>query len=264
MKKPAKKEARQGQCAHNRSVAQEQVKVSILTQNKGLQALAGLWPSRWLTQDCLLCGGASDQDLLCPTCASSLPELPKPGCPRCALPTPMGETCGHCLAKPPHYDAARATYRYDFPLDKLVQSFKYGHRLSLSKFLGKQLAALTQDQTADLIIPLPLHPKRLRERGFNQALELARPLSKALRIPIDATSCSRTRNTPAQANLAWREREKNIRGAFHCSTDFSGKQLILIDDVMTTGASLNECARTLKLHGASSVTVLVLARALPK
>ena len=238
--------------------------MSILPQNKGLQALTRLWPSRWLTQDCLLCGGSSDQDLLCPACAGSLPELPKPGCPRCALPTPMGETCGRCLAKPPHFDAALALFNYDFPLDKLVQSYKYAHRLSLGSYLGKQLAAACNKLVADLIIPLPLHPERLRERGFNQALELARPLSKALHIPIDATSCTRTRNTPAQANLAWREREKNIRGAFHCSADFGGKQLLLIDDVMTTGASLNECARTLKLHGANSVTVLVLARALPK
>ena len=238
--------------------------MSILPQNKGLQAFAGLCTSRWLTQDCLLCGSASDQDLLCSACVGSLPELTKPGCPRCALPTPMGEACGHCLVKPPHYDTTLAAYRYDFPLDKLVQYFKYGHRLALGDFFGKQLAALAQDLTADLIIPLPLHPERLRERGFNQALELARPLSKALRIAIDATSCSRTRNTPAQANLAWREREKNIRGAFHCSADFSGKRLLLIDDVMTTGASLNECARAVKLHGASSVTLLVLARALPK
>jgi ComF family protein len=104
----------------------------------------------------------------------------------------------------------------------------------------------------------------LRERGFNQALELARPAGKALNLAIDSTSCSRTRNTPAQANLAWRERTKNIRGAFHCAADFTGKRIILVDDVMTTGASLDECARTLKLHGASEVILLVLARALPK
>ena len=239
-------------------------KVSILPQNKGWQAHGGLWPSHWLAQDCLLCGSVSDDSLLCAACANNLPKLPKPGCPRCALPTPIGEICGRCLAKSPYYDTTIAAYHYDFPLDKLVQSFKYGHRLSLGNFFGKQLAALAQGLTADLIIPLPLHHERLRERGFNQALELARPISKALDIPIDATSFGRTRNTPAQANLAWREREKNIRGAFHCSADFSGKRLLLIDDVMTTGASLNECARTLKLHGASSVTLLAVARTLPE
>ena len=238
--------------------------MSILPQNKGLKAGAGLWTSLWLTQDCLLCGAPSDGELLCSACAASLPKLPKPGCPQCALPTPIGEICGRCLAKPPHYDATLAAYSYDFPLDKLVQSFKYGHRLPLGKHFGQQLATLSEHLTADLILPLPLHPGRLRERGFNQALELARPIGKALRIPIDTTSCSRTRNTPAQAKLAWREREDNIRGAFHCSADFTGKRLLLIDDVMTTGASLNECARTMKLHGASSVTLLVVARALPK
>ena len=238
--------------------------MSILPQNKGLKAGAGLWPSHWLTQDCLLCGDTSDEDLLCSACSASLPRLPKPGCPQCALPTPIGEICGRCLAKPPHYDATLAAYYYDFPLDKLVQSFKYGHRLSLAKFFGQQLATLSESLTADFILPLPLHPDRLRQRGFNQALELARPISKVLKTPIDETSCSRTRNTPAQANLAWREREKNIRGAFHCAADFTGKRLLLVDDVMTTGASLDECARTLKLHGAINVSVLVVARALPK
>jgi ComF family protein len=220
--------------------------------------------NRWLTQDCLLCSAASSTELLCTACAADLPRLPAPGCPRCALPTPNGEICGRCLSHAPHYDATRAAYRYDFPLDKLVQSFKYGHRLALSGYFGQQLAALPQPLEADLIIPLPLHAVRLRERGFNQALELARQVSLEWKIPIDKKSCQRTRNTPSQANLPWREREKNIHGAFHCSADFSGQRIILVDDVMTTGASLNECARTLKLHGAANITLLVVARALPK
>jgi len=217
-----------------------------------------------LAQDCLLCAAASDHEILCAACADDLPQLPKPYCPRCALPTPGGEICGRCLAKPPYYDATLAAYNYDFPLDKLVQSFKYGHRLALGTYFGRQLAALAENIKADLIIPLPLHALRLRERGFNQALELARPVGQALHLPIDSSSCRRTRNTPAQAKLAWRERGKNIRGAFHCATDFTGQGIILLDDVMTTGASLDECARTLKLHGAAEVTVLVVARALPR
>ncbi len=217
-----------------------------------------------LAQDCLLCAGVSTGSILCDACAADLPQLQKTCCPRCALPTPNGETCGRCLAKTPHYDATRAAYRYDFPLDKLVQSFKYGHRLALGDYFGRQLAALAGGILADVIIPLPLHPERLSERGFNQALELARPVSKTLKLPIDASSCRRTRNTPSQADLPWKERVKNIRGAFHCSTDFTGKRIILIDDVMTTGASLDECARTLKLHDASEITLLVVARALPK
>lgn len=217
-----------------------------------------------LTQDCLLCTAASEDNIVCRSCASDLPQLQNPCCPRCALPTPNGEICGRCLTKPPHYEATLAAYRYDFPLDKLVQSFKYGHRLALGAYFGQQLAALTANLVADVIIPLPLHPQRLRERGFNQALELARPVGTVLKLPIDAAHCSRTRNTPAQANLPWRERVKNIRGAFFCSADFTGKRIILVDDVMTSGASLDECARILKLHGAAQITLLVAARAMPK
>ena len=238
--------------------------MSILPQNKGLKAEAMASLGRLLAQDCLLCAAASDNEILCTACAADLPHLQKPHCPRCALPTPIGEICGRCLAKPPHYDATLAAYSYDFPLDKLVQSFKYGHRLALGAYFGRQLAVLAEKTAADLIIPLPLHPLRLRQRGFNQALELARPVGQALKLPIDSSSCRRIRNTQAQATLAWRERTKNIRGAFHCAADLSGQRIILLDDVMTTGASLDECARTLKLHGATAVTVLVVARALPK
>ena len=234
--------------------------MSILTQSaKFIRRTVG----QLLEQDCLLCGTASGETLLCPACSADLPRLPALHCPCCALPTPHGERCGRCLSKPPHYDATIATYSYDFPLDKLVQSFKYAHRLALGTWLGKQLAASAADCTADLIVPLPLHPLRLQERGFNQALELARPIHAAHGWPIDALGCARIRYTLAQAELPWRERVKNIRGAFHCTVDLSGKHVALVDDVMTTGASLNECARTLKLHGAAKVTLLVVARALP-
>ncbi|WP_301101042.1 ComF family protein [Propionivibrio sp.] len=236
----------------------------ILTQFLGLTSGPLRRIGQLLAQDCLLCAATSGDAILCRACTANLPCLQTPNCPRCALPTTQGELCGRCLAKAPYFDATLAAFRYDFPLDKLVQSFKYGHRLALGAYFGRQLAALAGTLLADLIIPLPLHPERLRQRGFNQALELARPVSTRCRLPIDTASCSRTRNTPAQADLAWREREKNMRNAFHCAVDFTGKRIILVDDVMTTGASLNECARTLKLHGAAQVSVLVLARALPR
>lgn len=234
--------------------------MSILTQSVRLVRRSC---ERLLAQDCLLCGASSGSLLLCPACEEDLPRLSAARCPRCALPTPHGEVCGRCLAKPPHYDVTGAVFCYGFPVDKLIQSFKYGHRLALASWFGRHLAALTEAGAADLIIPLPLHPVRLRERGFNQALELARPVGRTWRIPIDARSCSRIRHTPAQAELPWRERAKNVRGAFHCSSDFTGKRLLLIDDVMTTGASLDELARTVKLHGAAHVALLVLARTLP-
>ncbi|MBE2260253.1 MAG: ComF family protein [Candidatus Accumulibacter sp.] len=219
--------------------------------------------ARLLAQDCLLCGATSGARLLCAACEADLPRLPEARCRLCALPTASGETCGRCLSRPPPYDLTLAAFRYDFPLDKLVQSFKYGHRLALGRYFGEQLAALTTNDAADLIIPVPLHPLRLRERGFNQALELARPVSRAWRIPIDLRSCRRIRHTSVQAELPWRERAKNVRGAFHCAADFSGQRLLLVDDVMTTGASLDELARTVKRQGAAHVALLVLARALP-
>lgn len=235
--------------------------MSILTQSA---ALVRRSCARLLAQDCLLCGAESGDNLLCPACENDLPRLATARCPRCALPTPGGEVCGRCLARLPHYDATLAVFRYGFPIDKLVQSFKYGHRLALGSYFGRQLAAQTTGRfAADLLIPMPLHPQRLRERGFNQALELARPVGKAWRMPVDVRSCCRIRHTAAQADLPWRERAGNVRGAFACAADFTGRRLILIDDVMTTGASLNELARTVKLHGAAEVTLLVLARALP-
>ena len=215
-------------------------------------------------QDCLLCGSSGGNDLLCPACAADLPRLQQPGCPHCALPTPNGEPCGRCLSHPRHFDAARAAFRYEFPLDRLIQSFKYGHRLALGAWFGRRIASLAGGLAAEVVMPLPLHIERLRARGFNQAVEIARPLARALDLPLDTATCSRTRHTPAQAGLPWRERAKNIRGAFHCSKDMSGQRVLLVDDVMTTGASLDECARTLKLHGAAEVVVLVVARTLPR
>ncbi len=212
-------------------------------------------------QDCLLCAGESDAGLLCQACRDDLPRLQGPSCPRCASPT-TGEVCGRCLKKSPHFDATLAAFRYEFPLDKLMLAFKYGHRLALADFFGDELATLARGLAADLIVPLPLHRQRLRERGFNQALELARPVGTALALPIAASVCLRTRDTPAQAGLPLRRRIKNMRSAFHCTADLSGQRIVLVDDVMTTGASLNECARTLKMHGAAAVTLLVVARAL--
>ena len=217
-------------------------------------------------QTCLLCL-ADSHDILCPACASDLPRLPEQRCPVCALPTPQGEICGRCLAHAPCFDTTHAVFRYDFPLDKLIQAFKYGHQLALSNYFGRRLAECAKSANltgVDLIVPLPLHPLRLRQRGFNQSLELARPLATTLKRPLTTTLCRRIRDTPAQAELPWKERKKNIRNAFDCRTDLTGKTVLLVDDVMTTGASLDECARTLKQSGAAAVILFVLARALPE
>lgn len=205
--------------------------------------------------------------LLCTACTADLPPLPAPRCPVCALPTPDGAICGACLKTPPHFDATTARYRYGFPVDRLVQSLKYRHTLAVARFCAhamlQDLPCLTAATPPfDRIMALPLSAQRIAERGFNQSLEIARLLSHHLKIPLCFTGYERTLDTPPQARLPWKERRKNIRGAFECRLDLSGQHILVIDDVMTTGSSLDEFARTLKKHGASHVSNWVFARAL--
>ncbi len=226
--------------------------ISTATQ----QVLAILLP-----QECLLCGAASAATLLCDDCANALPALSAPRCPVCALPVPGGEICGTCLKTSPAYDATLAAWRYAFPLDKLIQALKYQHRLALGRLFAAQTLAGPRP-AGDLLIPLPLSPARLRSRGFNQAVEIARPLARALKLPLSLDDCLRVRDTVTQTSLPWKERRRNVKDAFECRIDLSGKSVIVIDDVMTTGATLDEFARTLKRHGAVKVTNWVVARAL--
>ncbi|WP_310450321.1 ComF family protein [Sulfuritalea sp.] len=215
-----------------------------------------------LPQDCFLCAAASGDNLLCPACSAGLPYLSAERCPLCALPTPGAAVCGACLKQAPHFDATQAVFRYEFPLDRLIQSLKYAHRLASANFLGRALAQLAAPLRPDLVLPVPLAPARLAERGFNQALELARPLARALGVPLELSRIHRRRDTAPQASLPWKERKRNIRRAFECEIDLTGKTVLVVDDVMTTGATLDELARTLKAHGATRVENSVLARAL--
>ncbi len=215
-----------------------------------------------LPQDCFLCAAASGDSLLCPACAASLPRLTAERCPLCALPAPGSNTCGACLKQAPHFDATQAVFRYEFPLDRLIQSLKYSHRLASADFLGRALAQSRVPFRPDLILPVPLAPARLAERGFNQALELARPLARLLGVPLETSRVHRRRDTAPQASLPWKERKQNIRHAFECELDLSGKSVLVVDDVMTTGATLDELARTLKAHGAARVENFLVARAL--
>ena len=216
-------------------------------------------------QDCLLCGAHSGADLLCQSCRPDLPQAPAPACPRCAAPVEHGgDVCGSCLQHPPAFDRALAALRYAFPADELVQALKYRDQLALAPLFADLLQhAVASAPRPDLLIPMPLHPDRARERGFNQALEIARPLSRALQLPVDQTSLSRNRNTSPQAMLPLDQRRKNIRGAFACADAVAGKHIALIDDVMTSGATLDEAASALKRAGACEVSVWVVARALP-
>ncbi len=235
--------------------------MSILPQPNQLGLFARHLLDTVLPCSCLLCGDASAKDLLCAACRSDLPPLPAALCPQCSEQTTHGERCGRCLHTPPHFDGCLALFRYDFPVDRIIQALKYGHQLAVAPWLADQLADLLDSATIGRIMPMPLHPDRLRERGFNQAGEIARALAGRLRIELDTRSLVRTRSTPTQTGRQRKERMRNVRGAFECHADLAGQHILLVDDVMTSGASLNECARVLKLHGAASIRLAVAARA---
>jgi ComF family protein len=216
-----------------------------------------------LAQDCILCQAASGERLICEACERDLPSSAS-ACPRCALAGPGNGECGACLADPPHYDASYAAFTYAYPVDALIQALKYGGQLALAGLFARKLQArIGQAAGVDLIVPLPLHPARLAERGFNQAVEIARALSRESGIRMDAHLARRVRYTAPQTNLPWRERTANVRQAFSCERDLAGVSVAVIDDVMTTGATLNEFARTLKASGAARVENWVIARTLP-
>ncbi len=216
----------------------------------------------WTGGDCLLCGEESGPELLCAACAAELPTLVE-HCPQCALPSHAGAVCGSCLDRPPHYDRTLALWRYEFPCDRLVQALKYRARLALAGFFARSLASRPMPEV-DLIVPMPLHPTRLAERGFNQALEIARGVARHLGKPIEPRGVLRVKDTPPQTELPYEERAKNVRGAFLCKLDLSGVSVAVLDDVMTTGATLNELARALKRAGAARVENLVIARTVPR
>jgi ComF family protein len=217
----------------------------------------------WFNQDCLLCGAASGAQLLCDACHHDLPR-PAAACPRCAAPG-SGETCGACLQHPPAFDRAVAALEYTFPVDKLIQSYKYHQQLALARLFGALLHQSVRSQPQpDAILPLPLHPARLRERGFNQAHEIAKGLAKDLRLPLAPQMARRIVNTAAQASLDWEARKKNMKGAFVCEQPLDGRHVALVDDVMTSGATLHEAAQTLKRAGAAQVSLWVVARAAPQ
>lgn len=237
-------------------------KLSILPHPIKTQGIRHRMCNHLLPGSCLLCSTTSGNDLLCADCRADLPPLPAATCPICAEQTTHGERCGACLRDPPNFGRTVALFRYDFPLDRLIHALKYGHQLAVAPWCATQLAAKLRGEHFDAVIPLPLHPARLQQRGFNQAAEIARHLGNHLRLDVDRSSLIRQQPTQPQANLPLAERRNNVRGAFECRTDFSGRHLLLLDDVLTTGATANECARVLRLHGAASVTVAVVARAL--
>ena len=212
----------------------------------------------WFGGDCALCAGRSDAEALCAACVACLPALPE-SCPQCALPSPGGSACGGCLVDPPHYDATLALWLYEFPCDRLVQALKYRAWLALAPFFARSLAARPLP-AVDLLVPMPLHPNRLAARGFNQAAEIARTLARLRGVMFAPRGARRVRDTTAQTDLPYEERTRNVRSAFACALDLSGKRVAVVDDVMTTGATLNELASVLKRAGAARVENWVVAR----
>ena len=188
---------------------------------------------------------------------------------------PQRETCGRCLRKSNSiaFDATFAAFRYTFPSDILVAAAKYRGDLAMTRTLGTLLAGAIHAQISpaalkniDLALPIPLAPSRQAERGYNQAAEIARVVAKALSLPL-ASDLMRTRETEKQADLPLKQRARNVRDAFSAASlerPLAGKHVLLIDDVMTTGATLNEAAKALKDAGAIRVTVAVVARAVSR
>lgn len=176
--------------------------------------------------------------------------------------------CGRCLANPPAFDASFAATAYAPPADLLVQALKFRAQLPLATVFARLLLDAMADESGaagELVMAVPLSSERLASRGFNQALEIARPLARALQLPLDIHSCVRVRDTAPQSALAPADRRDNMRDAFavmHRQT-IAGKHLLVVDDVMTTGHTLDAFAACLKRHGAARVTNLVFARTPP-
>jgi ComF family protein len=240
-----------------------------------LKALLDLiYPPRcMICEDFLFEAGAGPQspDGICTKCGQRFVKNDGPKCSICGRPFPAGTRpdhwCEGCLRKPPLYERLDAPYAYEGALATAILRFKYGAMGRAAGALGPLLADFAAGwlgaASDPLVMPVPLHPKRLRQRGYNQSLLLARHVAARLSAELDYTSLKRPKHTPPQAGLNREERRKNMKGAFVLARPQSveGRTVLLVDDVATTGETLNECARILKKAGCSRVLCLVLARA---
>lgn len=221
---------------------------------------------------CLLCQqrlDSKEQSGLCDSCLLDLPWLTS-ACVKCALPlkSVRGESliCGHCQKQPPVFSQTHALFHYQFPIDRLVSRLKFHQQLRYAKALGQLLCDHIRFQyqnqpLPDLLFPVPLHRKRLRERGFNQAQEIARVCSKELGIALRSDLCKRQKNTAHQPGLTARERRNNLKQAFTCQALKPGCRIALVDDVMTTGTTMSELTRCLLKAGCEEVHLWCIARA---
>lgn len=216
---------------------------------------------------CRLCGAASGRvPGLCMPCLADAPWITT-ACPCCGRALPAAhdaQFCGRCQRHPPAFDATTALFHYRPPIDYLVKRMKFSGELTLAPVLASLLAARLRTRAAalpGLLIPVPLHRTRLRERGFNQATELARRLGRELNISTGLRCCQRHRNTQPQSLLPPTARRINLRNAFSVRNIPRARHVAIVDDVMTTGHTSNELARVLKQSGVEQVEVWVIARA---
>jgi ComF family protein len=235
--------------------------VDIIRRLAGAAARC-LWPPR-----CALCGQYGQENLdLCDGCEGDLP-LNDNACEHCAEPLPAGHSglalCGRCLQRPPVFDACVAPFRYAFPIDRMVQGLKYRRELPYGRILGQLLARhLSRRETRpELVVPVPLGLARYRERGFNQARELALPVCKTLRLTLNSHLVMRCRETPEQASLDRNERLKNTQRAFALTAPLTARHVAIVDDVVTTGSTANEISKVLRAAGAEWIEVWAVARA---
>lgn len=209
---------------------------------------------------CLLCGEKTAGKVLCALCDADCAKNP-PACPRCAMPSWNAQLCPDCLFSPPEMAATSALFSYDFPVQHLIVLLKYRENLALTKWFAQKLTPKIPPNA--VIVPIPLAPKRLRMRGFNQSLLLARAVKKMLpSVEIAENLLFHAPMAKNQTGLSRMERIQNIKGAFFIQNprDFGQRPIFLLDDVMTTGATLNEAARTLKAANITPVSAIVLAR----
>jgi len=207
---------------------------------------------------------------LCPVCLAKAPPLLSPKCSCCGAPfeSSLGadHLCGPCITNPAPFSSARAALLFEGSTRELVHQFKYGKRVLLRRPLGLLAAAYLDDCArafgADLIVPVPLHSKRLRQRGFNQAILLGEIFSHRWGVPLSRNNLRRIRWTEPQVNLGAAERAANVKGAFAVTSEeeIAGRRIFLVDDVYTTGSTVKECSRVLLKGGAAEIAVLTVAR----
>ncbi len=212
-------------------------------------------------QWCVGCG--KEGNFLCSSCLQSSKQITPPICPRCGIPQTSNTFCPNCAGSPAEIDGIRAPFKFDGVMRQAVHQFKYQNLRALAAPLAELLCNyLNQNPLpAEILVPVPLHPKRLRERGYNQSNLLAQKLSQLRGLPVMESLIRRKYTTPQARTTSVTERHKNVVDVFTCpDTTVKGKQVLLIDDVATSGATLDACARALKAAGAMTVWGLVLAR----